>query len=330
MSQFPRVQELIPQLPEGHFAAGLKLSDPIVHALEFFLSLDQVPGFAEKLRDLKLKCVGPATTNAGAVQWAGVRAELEGICLLGRTLDLPIVGFDEHFSRALRANSDCDVVVLVNGNRTYVEIKGKAAEDEQRSLPRRLDACLVQLQSELPYDISVELRNPRYDCSDLDSLPAKVKEWPEIHRLLQEQGLSDSEEMPPMGGPICINFHAKSDPPPRGIPVHFDPDGAIDAKGDYNLKPWLVGPGDGKSKIPMVEQAHAKGADYLLCRVSGWDGWEEIVRNCFGSVSWKTRRTCFASDVALSGLRGVVLFSDYDDFSIVNNPSTEGGSWIVV
>lgn len=333
MSQFPRVQELIPQLPEGHFAAGLRLSDPIVPALEFFLSLDQVPGFAEKLEELKRKPVGPATTNARTVQWASLCAELGGITLLGKTLNLPIRGFDQQGPRRLRADSDCDLVVLLDGQETFVEIKRRAREDEQ-SLPELLEERLVQLQNELPYGIGVDFKVVRQ---------ARRNEWPQPETFAEvvrqhvkafehqgAQGECFGEEAPPsIGvGPIILSFYVKPEEPLEGrVGVGFGPDCAED------LKPYLLGPGkigrDGKRMTPMVQQAIEKGADYLLCRVSPWDGWQEIVEGCFGPVTWINPRASFAPAGCFGGLRGAVLFSRYDDFRIVNNPSTEGGSWIV-
>lgn len=327
MSQFPRVQELIARLPEDHYAAGLKLSDPIVPALEYFLSLDQVPGFAKKLEELRLKRAGEGTTNDQVVQWASVCAELGGVCLLGRTLGLPILEFDQHSSRAQRANSDCDVVVLVNGSPAYVEIKRRASEDKQ-SLPKQLEEALIRLEGELPFSLSAELHDRDYDCSDLVARVAAVRRHVEAFQDEQKQGLCSGRARPlPIGGPFWVYFHAKRGSPQRGLPEHFDPDCP------ETLKPYLLGPAepgrDGKPKVPMVNQAIAKGADYLLCRVSRWEGWQEIVEGCFGRVTWSGERTCFAPEGCLQGLRGVVLFSRYDDFCIVNDPSAKDGAWLV-
>jgi hypothetical protein len=341
MFQFPRVQQLIRDgtFGEGHSAAGLQLSDPIVPALEYFLSLEQVPGFPEKKhQDLKLKPVGPDTTNARTVQWASLCAELGGIYLLGKTLGLATLGFDQHSPRGRRANSNCDVLVNVNGRHVYVEIKRKAAEDKQ-SLPKRLEDGLFHLQHKLPYGISVMLRDRDYDCSDLDLRLAAVEDHVERFQQLKAEGVWAEEETPaPLGGPFIIFFHDKSDEPPGRVSEHVIVDrvtgrAVFDPECTDNLTPYLVGPArigrDGERMVPMVEQAIEKGADYLLCRVSSGDGWPEIVEQCFGHVTYTTNRTCFAADESLRGLRGVVLFSRYDDFCIVNNSSVEAEACLV-
>jgi hypothetical protein len=332
MSQFRRVQELIPQLPPDHYAAGLKLSDPIVPALEYFLSLDEVPGFAKKLRDLRLKPVGRATTSARTLQWASLCAEIGGTALLGATMRLPILRFDEHSPRAQRTDSDCDLVVLLNGRETYVEIKRRAREDEQ-SVPNLFEERLVQLQSELPYGISVDF-HPDPDVRqanwpDAASLLEAARQHVEAFEQQRARGEWFGEEVPPSigAGPIILSFHLKAEVTLGGLAVGFAPDCVED------LKPYLLGPPgigrNGEPMKPMVQEAIEKGADYLLCRVSPWDGWHEIIEGCFGRVDWTRPRACFAPKSCFRDLRGVVLFSRYDDCCVVNNPATEDGSWLL-
>jgi hypothetical protein len=219
------------------------------------------------------------------------------------------------------------VVVLLNGREAYVEIKRKASEDKQ-SVPKLLEEGLVRLQHELPYNLSVKMQDRDYDCSDLEARFCAVRQHVETWERLKAQEEWLGEQKPPsIGGPFIIFFHERrSDGPWEGVPEHFDPDYVKD------LKRFLLVPGvgrDGKRMVPMVEQAIEKGADYLLCRVSCWDGWEELVEECFGHVTWTTPRTCFAPEGGLKGLRGVVLFSRYDDFCVVNNPSCEDEAWLV-
>ncbi len=264
------------------------------------------------------------------MQWASLCAEVGGIALLGATLRLPILRFNDHSRRAERAKSDCDLVVVLNGRETYVEIKRRAREDEQ-SLPALLEERLVELQSELPYGISVDFsrRQVRRDkWPESESVLGVVRDHVKVFEHQRAQGECFGEETPPsIGiGPIVLSFYVKPEEPLEGLGVGFDPDCAED------LKPYLLGPGgigrDGKPMMPKVQEAIDKGADYLLCRVSRWDGWHEIVEGCFGRVDWISPWACFAPESCLRDLRGVVLFSRYDDFCVINNPATEDDPWL--
>ena len=131
MSDFPRAQSWLrtAKLDEDHEARTLSLSDPIVPALEYFLSLQGVSGFESRRISLELEPVGPSCRITGERDWASKCAEHGGICLLGRQLGLPVLSFDESSPRATRPRSNCDVVAEVEGTRTYFEIKRRTSED---------------------------------------------------------------------------------------------------------------------------------------------------------------------------------------------------------
>ncbi len=80
--------------------------------------------------------------------------------------------------------------------------------------------------------------------------------------------------------------------------------------------------------VPMVPQAILKGADYLMCRVTNWKDWPEIVEHCFQEFTHTGGVTYFADDLRLGALNGIVLFARYDDFCIINNLRARARNWL--
>lgn len=290
----------------------------VLGALEFFLGLDQVKGFEKRRQDIKgdieRLCRGSNPgTNDSSMAWASRCTELIRFQLLGERLGLAITGFDRE-SPHRKGLKNCDARVLLDGREVFVEVKSKGAEMNQVNLPPALQDCLLRLKDEIPYGISVELQGCRYKCIDCDALRAEV---------MAHLDLWNAEDVPPargFQGSVILRFHPER--PLEG--VHFSGDGAIDSQGEYNVKPWLFGTAKGPA---AVEKAIEKGADYLLARVSCWDPWEEVVRQCFGQVDWRTAKTCFVSSDEWEALRGVVLYSGCDEFCIVNNSSCAETAW---
>ena len=97
MAKYPKVEKLLAEQPFGPNPAAhdFALSDPIVPALEYFLSLDAVAGHGNKLDEIKKNPYETPRKNNARIQWASLCAEIGAICLLGKTLDLTIVGFDQ-------------------------------------------------------------------------------------------------------------------------------------------------------------------------------------------------------------------------------------------
>lgn len=325
MEDFPRVQQLLESgaFRENHFAAHMEASDPIIPALEYFLSLEQVTGFSGKFRDIKEKPLGQKTTNERRVQWASSCAELGAIYLLGKTLDIVIIGFDQKSPQATRPNSNCDVLVTINGHLTFIEVKRNAAEDKQE-LPELLEESLAALA--LPYSMTTELVDRYYDCSNLSVRLSELTQHVKIFENSRKSARR-ARQPPPFnaGDDFRVVFGAKSDDPMAlafFLPVFTT-----------QLKSYLVGSAatgkDGKPMPSMATQAAAKGADYLFCRIPTWNrSWQEIVDECFVSVTYRGGRTFFTTDSGLLNLRGVVLFSSYDNFCIVNNLNKDG-PWLV-
>lgn len=327
MEDFPLVQEFLKNdaFGTGHFAKELKFSNPIVPALEYFLSLKKVTGFSKKLEELTKKPCGTDNRNAKRVQWASLCAELGAICLLGKTLNFRIVGFDRHSSQAPKSDNDCDIVAMVNGHLTFVEVKRRASEDTQM-LPKLLEDRLYKLA--LPFNITVNLLNAEYNCSDLDTRLAEIKHRVESFVSMNVIGQSMEEPCPAsfLSDDFEVHFHVKTGSTMKQF-TQYSPAFTED------LKPYLVGPSTigkkGKPMTPMVNQALEKGAHYLFCRVPGWQTWQEIVEECFGFVTYTNGRTYFTADPGLRDLRGIVLFTRYDSFCIVNNLNSGAGAWLI-
>jgi hypothetical protein len=313
-TEFTRVQNLISSgaLTPDHYAANLSLSNPIVPALEFFLSLDGITGFSDKYAEL-INPVGTPDRNDRIVSWASLCAELGATYLLTQGLKAQIVGFNGASRRATRPESDCDIVAAANGHLLFVEVKRKASQDKQM-LPETLETVLCDLI--LPCNIcSVELLNRNYDCRNLDAEIREIKAH--VERSLR------FGETP---GPFATDgFRISFGPGPNtsDISCLFDPAFSDD------LAPHLLGPSKKRDMIPMVDQAREKGADYLFCRTPGWEGWPSIVESCFAPVSYSNGQTYFTDDPRMHGLHGIVLFSRYNDFCVVNNINEGAGAWLV-
>lgn len=321
-----RVQALINSGAFGpdHAATNLDLNDPIVPALEYFLSLDSVSGFKDKLENLKTKPAGRANKNDRRVQWASLCAELGAICLLGKTLNLAIVGFDKVSPKAARNRADCDVVAVLNGALTFFEVKRNSAQDKQ-VLPDLLEERLYELN--LLFDITPELVDRNYDCSDIEEKLTCLQQHVNNFKREIANGILTNEDVPlPFeAGGFIVYFHRKSESGAGGrffTPVSTD-----------DLSKWLLGPGeegrDGNPMEPMVKQAISKGADYLVCRVPSWDKMGTIVEKCFDGLLYRNGITYFVEDERMGPLTGIILFSRYDNFCVINNPNSTTSNFIV-
>jgi len=314
-TEFARVQKLINSgaFKADHYAADLSISDAIVPALEFFLSLETVTGFSSKYDKLLKGSVGSPDRNDRNVSWASMCAELGAIHLLAHALQAKIVGFDRLSPKATRPKSDCDIVAVANGRLIFVEVKRKASQDKQEP-PEILEAVLSKIT--LPHSIcSIELRNRKYACSNPDLEVSKIREHVEkALRVGEEPGPFATDDFRITFGPGTNTSN---------IPCLVDP------VLSEHLAPHLLGPSENENMIPMVDQAREKGADYLFCRTPGWEGWPTIVTNCFAPVLYSNGRTYFTDDSRMRGLCGIVLFSRYDNFCVVNNIKEGSGTWLV-
>lgn len=310
MEGFPRVQRWLAtaDLPEDHQARDLSLSDPIVPALEYFLSLQCVPGFERRFKNLEREATGPASRITGERDWASKAAELGAIRLIGRELGLPLLGFDQPSPRAARASSDCDVVAEVEGKSTYFEVKRRSSEDLQTP-PRLLRDELTKL--DVPYSLSVEMHDRNYGCEDLNKILAGLSTFLDFMHEPENRDLWWGwETVPPAfpAGPFTLWFHEKDTD--SGLSEHLECDTRA------ALRTWL---------LRKLQEARGKGADYLMTRVDPAGPWGDLVVEYFGAADQDGPRTYSVTDAELDGLRGLVLFSHYDRFCIVNNQLTSHG-----
>ena len=326
MTKYPLIERLISRGVFGpdHAAKEIDLSWPIIPALEYFLSLENVTGFSDKLDEIIEKPVGQANKNDRSVQWASLCAEIGAICLLGKMLGLRIVGFEQISPKTTRPKANCDVLVVVNGNLKFCEVKRNAAEEKQ-ILPDLLQQKLNEL--ELPYSITPELIDRNYDCTNLNTKLQKLIDHVTTFEEQKHKGSMAIENSPASfnAGEFIVYFHPKSEVSSESqflTPVLSS-----------DLSNFMLGPGgigrDGKPMVPMVQQAILKGADYLICRVTGWEGWPKIVEKCFERLMYSNGATYFIRDQRFGSLDGIILFSHYNDFCIVNNLKVKEGNWLV-
>jgi len=324
MAKYPRVEEFLTENPFGpnHAAHDFALSDPIVPALEYFLSKDAVRGHSKKLADIKSKPIGTPYRNDRLIQWASLCAEIGASALLGKTMGLEIAGFDQVSPRSERRRANCDIVAVVNGEEKYFEVKRNAAEDKQ-CLPELLEVRLRELESELRFGMTPQLVDRNYACTRLDEKLSQIRDRVAEFQQHKREGRIAGECRPPafQDEAFEVVFHPKN---PEDIDLEF-----VSPVFPQQLAPYLLGPGgtgcNGKPMIPMVRQAAKKGAHYLVCRVPRWFDWTKIVEEIFEDSSQNSGVTYFSKDPRLDSLEGVVLFARYDDFCIVNN--LRAGTW---
>jgi hypothetical protein len=154
------------RVPSGHPFERLTDDDLILPAVDYFLSLADVPGHAEKLKEFLERASVVPITNEASRQWASICAEIGATGLLGHELGLPIVAFERRSPRAV-SKKKCDIVVEIESIPRYCEVKRNSKEESQL-LPEALVDALENLQ--IPYDTTVGILQRDYDCSDLPAL----------------------------------------------------------------------------------------------------------------------------------------------------------------
>jgi hypothetical protein len=285
--------------------------DPILPCLDFLLSLEGLPGYEKKLKTLRDNAVDHPTCAEGQVQWASLCAELGAIYLLGRSLGLKITGFDQASPRAPR--KDCDIRALLNGRPCFFEVKRASKDDTASALPRDLTAYLRTLN----YGVDVELyqRPLRFDGRELAALERRVD------RHLAEQTHLDRPQ-PLHTEKLALKFFPEW---PGTVSTGWSPYYVRD------IRDWLFCTDrlgrDGQPMIPQIQQARAKGADFLMCRVPSWDPLEELIERLYGDSDADLQRETdvgyLVQDPRLDGLRGLVLFNRYDRFRILNSAASD-------
>lgn len=314
MTKSPFLNQLLSsgRVPSGHPFERLTDDDLILPAVDYFLSLADVPGHAEKLKEYLERASVAPMTNEASRQWASICAEIGATRLLGHELGLPIVAFERPSPRAT-GKKTCDIVVEIAATDRYCEVK-RNSEEESQLLPEALVDAVENLQ--IPYDTTVGVLQRDYDCSDLTALLDAVK---------RHVANSPSSRVPApyRDSRVEAIFHVRQGT--DGVMQHFDP-ATLEDVCSFLVESGRVGR-DGKPMVPMVEQAKQKAADYLLCRIPVWSGWydlDKVATTCLAATR-KIGRTYTSADPRLAPLVGVVLFERYDTFVVVNNEAVGAG-----
>jgi len=327
LNNFPHYKELISSglLPADHYAFGMPVDAPIIPALNYFLFLKNVTNFESKMNAFLTQPIMKKETNEGGRQWHSICGELRAIYLLGKILGLPIIGYDQNSPRSSRRSNNCDIVVEIDGEQVFVELKSKCSEVSQ-ALPIILQKALDNLDPR--YTLTAQLLKRDYDCNNLDSLIKKIKDHIADFHKWKKEGFHLSEDLPyPYGDEeIYINFFDKRQISPGS--EYYEPDSIEDICNFlFESKKSTK---TGELMVPMVQKAQKKGADYLICRIHGCDLFNEIVNECFDEVKLSRGLTYVSGDSRLGSLRGVILFAIQDKFCIINNSNAVIKNWIEV
>jgi len=300
-------------LSPGHAAYPLRLDDLVAPCLEYFLSLRHVAGFENKVRELREVPVGPDSSNVRNLKWASRCAELGATMIVGSRLRLRIVGFDGTSPNATRPNSNCDLVFEHESSKYFVEVKRKASTDAQQA-PRRLVEALRGLK--LPFGIVIQMRDRKYNCDDLPKKLQAIQGHVAAHQASEASNASAPHDL--QLRQFSIHFFKKYG---GSVDEYFQPDYLRD------IRSHLLGDGrsvgDPARKVPMVEAARSKGADFLACRVSDLDGIDRVVEHCFPSIRYRSEVHANAEEPDLGGLSGILLFSRYDCFRLITQDRPE-------
>lgn len=279
-----------------------ELEDSILKALDFFLSLPDLPGLADQKKKFLAMLPGHGRTNKLEIQQAAFWAEIRANYLLHKELGAEILGFEQSSPRGQRGKT-CDILAKFDGNECFFEVKRKS-RDVIQQIPTLLVTALTELQREIGFSVTPQLRQCDYDCKDLTTLISAIKDY------------LNTAERDYLG--IPLPFRSKV------IEVYFTVDGENtgDVWGEYvepdlpqDIEKYLLGWRDGRfdldkngePKIPKVGECRLKGADYLVTQI-GFETPEEVAKGCFPDIMQLGEKEWATKDWRVAGLRGIVFF----------------------
>lgn len=326
MTQNPLTEKLLKsgKLKPGHYALDLKEDDLFLPVLEYFLGLQNVDGFDYKMNDFLNKPINNRNTNIGGIHWQSICAELVAIYLLGKELELAIVGFDQTSPAAIRKGSDCDIIASVNGKHTFFEVK-RNSQSESQYLPDSFRETLDNFES--PFVLAAQLVKRDYNCDNLPSLLENLKlHVDKFGRQLGRSFVENNEDVLPFYEDSDIVVRFLDEKYERGF--HYLDPPIIENISSFLLISDRIGR-DGEPMKPKVKEAEEKGADYLICRVPSHDSLNAIVECCFEKiVDSSGKLTYYIEDSRIENLCGIILFHRFDRFCIINNINADIKNWI--
>ncbi len=138
------------QIQPGSCASMVWENDPNLPSINYFLSLDGIPGFDSKRKKFLQGHKNLPENNSREVEFAAQLAEFKAMLLISKDLGLTIVGLDQS---PPGFKNDCDIVAKLNGKDTFFEVKNRSKEDTRKP-PESLLQTVYEAVCEavLPFD----------------------------------------------------------------------------------------------------------------------------------------------------------------------------------
>lgn len=314
-------------------ASMVEDNDPCLLTINYFLSLDGIPGFGVKRKEFLQPRKNLPEKNSREVDFAALLAEFEAMRLIGTDLGLIIVGLEQP---PHGFQKKCDIVGKLNGTDTFFEVKNRS-KDHTRKPPEALQKTVRE--AALPFDARPEWfgKKEGFTSENKTCLKAAIRQH--IEHFLEGNNRRRKKPIP-----LYWPKEAEVDRSKKQVVVYFrlrkhtsNPSGylaGVDLIDDYSS--YILGTGktgrDGKEMSPMAHEAEKKGADYLVCRVASWPDLRvrDIVKGCFQPVQRSSPFVYYSCDPRLGTMSGVLLFTSHDRFLVVNNSNAKNKNWIIV
>lgn len=329
MKKYPLTTQFIKKhsLQMAHYLTQVKENNPILPAIEFFLSLKCVNGFDAKIKELIDRPINDSRSNDGYVQWASLCAEFGAIKLLVRSLNINITGLNQKSPKSKNENSNCDIKAKYKNIDLFFEVK-RNSKSETQYIPDNLISALNSISCK--YCMIPELINRHYKCDDLNKVIIEITDHINEFEKLKRDGYYTDNMTPDIysNDNFSILFTEKLDCESDSNFSYLSPP-TINDICSYLLCTDRIGK-DGRPMESMVVQALNKGADYLICHIPGWDSFEKIVDSCFSKIVLKQGNNFLVDDDRLNQLMGIILFHTYYDFCIINNSKFDNDSFIKI
>ncbi len=294
--------------------------------IEYFLAHVRNILNGNKLAKKLLQCGANKTSNLS--DWHSLLAELESFYLLHYKLCVNVTAYEPDVDGQKKKP---EFSATINNQTVYFEVKDKCSEVVQQ-VPEKINRLFDEVEKKYhdKYQIVItEVEGLRYrdieGHENMIIIEKAVKErltTLEYYKVLERPDRSSSTVDIPIGNGRVIVSIRKKDNQKYDRPEYFTPDGIDD------IRNWLFEGGcisrrTSKSMVPMVKQAEAKGADYLLCRIPFRPFYDDV-KPLFSDLTLIRSNYAKSNDQNLgTKLSGIILLSSYgslsDDFFIVDN-----------